>query len=182
MAKTMTNLTLKITTLLILTLSSTPLMAKSPWADEEPATADPSFADSQPAEPAPLQNIPVPEAQPETLPETQSEPMEIQQVTINPTESVESVEQFDYQPQAQDVVTEDVQQGDVLNIDNSTETVAVRILDFPRRGMTTDKVKNELGEPGEIVSGIGQPPISRWIYNDRTVYFEYATVLHVVAN
>ena len=58
---------------------------------------------------------------------------------------------------------------------------AVRTLDFPRRGMSQDKVQNELGRPGEIIPAIGQPPISRWVYEDRVVYFEYSSVIHVVA-
>ncbi len=168
----MTNLTLKITTLLALVLSSTQLMAKSPWADEEPVAAEPIFIDDSPSPPAeapPVQSKPQPE------------PVIIQQ-TINPVAApTETVENFDTEPQPQEVYTQETQQGDVLNINNSNDMVAVRVLDFPRRGMTTDKVKNELGQPGEIISGVGQPPISRWIYDDRTVYFEYSTVLHVVA-
>jgi len=183
----MKNLTLKITALLILALSSPLVMAKSPWADEEPIAAEPvsidPFADSAPAEPEAVQNKPAPVA--------------VQQETIAPvaapTESpTESVENFDSQPQTEtqqtytqetthQETTQETRQGDVLNVNDSGEIVAVRILDFPRRGMSTDKVKNELGQPGEIISGIGQPPISRWIYDDRTVYFEYSTVLHVVA-
>jgi len=179
----MKNLTLKITALLILALSSPLVMAKSPWADEEPVAAEPvsvdPFADSAPAEPEAVQNEPAPA------------PVAVQQETIAPvtapTESpTESVENFDSQPQTQtqETYTQETtqtRQGDVLNVNDSGEMVAVRILDFPRRGMSTDKVKNELGQPGEIISGIGQPPISRWIYDDRTVYFEYSTVLHVVA-
>ena len=70
--------------------------------------------------------------------------------------------------------------GDVLDM---SEAVAqtVKQLDFPRRGMTQDKVQNELGRPLEIVPAIGEPPISRWVYNDRVVYFEYSSVIHVVA-
>lgn len=65
----------------------------------------------------------------------------------------------------------------------ATEAVAqsVRTLDFPRRGMTQDKVQNELGRPVEIVPAVGTPPISRWVYDDRVVYFEYSSVIHVVA-
>jgi len=155
-------------------------MAKSPWADEEPVVAEPvsvdPFADSAPAEPESVQNEPAPA------------PVTTQQDAIAPvtapTESpTESVENFDSQPQTetQQTYSQETMQGDVLNVNDSGEMVAVRVLDFPRRGMSTDKVKNELGQPGEIISGIGQPPISRWIYDDRTVYFEYSTVLHVVA-
>lgn len=80
--------------------------------------------------------------------------------------------------------------GDVLNMPaaesatgTSAEVVAepVRQLDFPRRGMTEDKVQNELGRPAEIIPPIGQPPITRWVYDDRVVYFEYSSVIHVVA-
>lgn len=71
-------------------------------------------------------------------------------------------------------------QGDVLNVEPNT-TVTVQVIDFPRRGMTTDKVQNELGRPNEIVPAVGTPPISRWVYDDRTVYFERSSVIHVVA-
>jgi len=67
--------------------------------------------------------------------------------------------------------------GDVL----TTPTSSVFLLDFPRRGMSTDKVKNELGEPAEIVPAVGKPPISRWVYSDRVVFFEGSSVIHVVA-
>jgi len=82
---------------------------------------------------------------------------------------------------AEPVVKETQQTGDVVNIPVEAQTNAVRKLDFPRRGMTEDKVQNELGRPLEIVPAIGKPPISRWIYNDRIVYFEYSSVIHVVA-
>ncbi len=69
--------------------------------------------------------------------------------------------------------------GDVL--DMQAQPMMVKTLDFPRRGMTKDKVQNELGKPLEIVAPIGKPPISRWVYRDRIVYFEYSSVVHVVA-
>ena len=71
--------------------------------------------------------------------------------------------------------------GDVLDVNQTSQVAAVRVLDFPRRGMSTDKVENELGRPAEIIPSVGQPPISRWVYDDRTVYFEYSSVIHVVA-
>ena len=76
------------------------------------------------------------------------------------------------------------QSGDVLGMpteQQATKVVSVQTLDFPRRGMTQDKVQNELGRPVEIVPAVGKPPISRWIYDDRIVYFEYSSVIHVVA-
>ena len=85
-------------------------------------------------------------------------------------------------PQTEQVVT-----GDTLTMPEAepetVEAVAqpVRTVDFPRRGMTQDKVQNELGRPVEIVPPVGQPPITRWVYEDRVVFFEYSSVIHVVA-
>ncbi len=76
------------------------------------------------------------------------------------------------------VVTQ--QKGDVMQMPTASAT-PVRLLDFPRRGMSTDKVQNELGRPSEIIPAVGEPPISRWVYDDRIVYFERSSVIHVVA-
>ena len=83
-----------------------------------------------------------------------------------------------------EVVEVTEQNGDALGMpteQQETKVVAVQTLDFPRRGMTQDKVQNELGRPLEIVPAVGKPPISRWVYDDRIVYFEYSSVIHVVA-
>jgi len=75
-------------------------------------------------------------------------------------------------------VTTDVKtSGDIL----STPASGLHLLDFPRRGMSTDKVQNELGRPADIIPAVGTPPITRWIYNDRVVFFEGSSVIHVVA-
>ena len=73
-----------------------------------------------------------------------------------------------------------VQTGDALELQPG-ETLPVRELDFPRRGMTMDKVQNELGSPLDISPTVGKPPITSWTYEDRIVYFEHSTVVHVVA-
>ena len=111
---------------------------------------------------------------------------------VDSTSDIEPVfidSQDDARPAAEDnttrtseVETETVETGTVLDtVDNTGEPMLVRQLDFPRRGMSEDKVKNELGSPSEVKPAIGKPPISQWVYDDRIVYFEYATVLHVVA-
>ncbi len=61
------------------------------------------------------------------------------------------------------------------------ETIKIKLLDYPRRGMNMDKVQNEFGQPIATSGPVGQPPITHWTYSDRVVYFEYSTVLHVVA-
>ena len=70
--------------------------------------------------------------------------------------------------------------GDVMEM-QSGDTMPVSILDFPRRGMTMEKVQNELGQAREVSDAIGTPPITIWTYDDRVVYFEYSSVVHVVA-
>lgn len=61
------------------------------------------------------------------------------------------------------------------------ETIRINALDFPRRGMSMDKVKNEYGQPIAISNSVGEPPITRWTYRDRIVYFERSYVIHAVA-
>jgi hypothetical protein len=69
--------------------------------------------------------------------------------------------------------------GDVLELQPG-ETIIINPLDFPRRGMSMDKVQNELGQPVEISASVGEPPITSWTYSDRVVFFEYSKVIHVV--
>jgi hypothetical protein len=71
--------------------------------------------------------------------------------------------------------------GDALEIQPG-DTISINPLDFPRRGMNMDKVKNELGEPLTKSAAVGDPPITTWGYADRIVYFEYSRVIHVVEN
>ena len=166
----MTNYTLKSAGLIILALFSTQVMANSPWADD---TESEKVVTEEPAT-----NEPMPVQQHENdNPVMQDEIVE--PVGLVQTDNDVAPESASAPEPAME--TETVQQGDVLNMNQTSQVAAVRVLDFPRRGMTTDKVENELGRPGEIIPAIGQPPISRWVYDDRTVYFEYSSVIHVVA-
>jgi hypothetical protein len=84
---------------------------------------------------------------------------------------------------AEDVIVEEVVveqvRGDVLEMQPG-DTIVIIPLDFPRRGMSMDKVQNELGRPAEISPSVGEPPITSWTYPDRVVFFEYSKVIHVV--
>jgi len=77
------------------------------------------------------------------------------------------------------------QSGDVLQLPAKEiqpgETIRIKLLDYPRRGMSMEKVQQEYGQPIAVSDSIGKPPITRWTYQDRVVYFEHSTVLHVVA-
>ena len=50
----------------------------------------------------------------------------------------------------------------------------------PRSGMSMDQVNNQFGAPGEKYAAVGEPPITRWVYDHYTVYFEHDHVIHSV--
>jgi len=173
----MTNNTLKSAGLIIIALFSAQAMASSPWADDteaEKVTAE---------EPVTSESMPVQQHE-NDQPVMQEEIIEPVGIVQTDTE-VSGYDSGDVSGEGSqgepEAYTETVQQGDVLDVNQTSQVAAVRVLDFPRRGMTTDKVENELGRPAEIIPSVGQPPISRWVYDDRTVYFEYSSVIHVVA-
>lgn len=53
-------------------------------------------------------------------------------------------------------------------------------LELPVKGMTMREVEAKFGIPRNIVDAVGEPPITRWLYDDFTVYFEYRHVVHAV--
>ena len=68
-------------------------------------------------------------------------------------------------------------------------TGSADVLDFPEsssvmgeqlRGMSKATVRRQFGEPSRRVAAIGDPPISRWVYDDFVVVFEHQFVLHSV--
>lgn len=54
--------------------------------------------------------------------------------------------------------------------------------ELPARGMTQDAVRAKFGAPSRQVAPVGSPPISRWIYDDFTVYFEGKFSIHTVSH
>ncbi|MDH3545592.1 MAG: hypothetical protein OEN22_00730 [Gammaproteobacteria bacterium] len=50
----------------------------------------------------------------------------------------------------------------------------------PTRGMTEASVQARFGSPVSREAAVGDPPISRWHYQDFIVYFEYDRVIHAV--
>ncbi len=53
-------------------------------------------------------------------------------------------------------------------------------LQLPERGMHKNTVLQEFGDPEEMTSAVGQPPISQWRYDDYVVYFEGNWVIQAV--
>jgi len=50
----------------------------------------------------------------------------------------------------------------------------------PTRGMTQASVESRYGSPISVEAPVGDPPISRWVYADFVVFFEYDRVIHAV--
>ena len=55
------------------------------------------------------------------------------------------------------------------------------MIDKPSLGMSKAMVEKHFGAPRERMAPRGQPPISRWVYDNFVVYFEFDTVIHSVA-
>lgn len=50
----------------------------------------------------------------------------------------------------------------------------------PRTGITKNAVREKFGEPLQQAAPVGEPPITRWVYSDFVVYFEYDHVIRSV--
>ncbi len=77
-----------------------------------------------------------------------------------------------------------VAHSDVLLLDSIADAPANNAQGIPRptRGMSMQAVKNRFGEPSQVISRIGNPPITRWDYPDYSVFFEYQHVLTSVVH
>lgn len=53
-------------------------------------------------------------------------------------------------------------------------------MELPVRGMSMETVLDQFGQPSQAAEPIGEPPITRWVYRDYTVYFEDRFVIHSV--
>lgn len=51
---------------------------------------------------------------------------------------------------------------------------------LPPHGMSMSQVSSRYGEPEQKLEPVGTPPISQWVYQNYTVYFEYSHVIHAV--
>jgi len=51
---------------------------------------------------------------------------------------------------------------------------------IPTAGMTMKQVEKAFGPPAKKLDPVGKPPITRWMYDQFTVYFEKQYVIHAV--
>ena len=66
------------------------------------------------------------------------------------------------------------------NLEMTQPPAATTNVAAPGRGMTMGQVEKQFGAPSERHAAVGQPPITRWVYPDKVVYFEYDHVVHAV--
>jgi hypothetical protein len=70
-----------------------------------------------------------------------------------------------------------IAQADVLLIEEVRQSDR---MDLPTNGMSKDAVQARYGGPADKLAAIGDPPITRWNYDNWSVYFEYDLVLFTV--
>jgi len=149
-----------LVTALLVSVFSTNIYANRPAMEEQEASSNVATPAEMQSEQAPTQN--------------------------RPTADEEGPSAVEIMMQQQSQQYRQTQQsGDVLQLPAKEiqpgETIKIQLLDQPRRGMSMEKVEQEFGQPIARSESVGQPPITHWTYADRDVYFEYSTVLHVVA-
>lgn len=67
--------------------------------------------------------------------------------------------------------------ADVLLIEEVRQSEKMQL---PVNGMDKDQVRGQFGAPAQTHSPVGDPPITRWDYEQWSVYFEYDLVLFTV--
>lgn len=67
--------------------------------------------------------------------------------------------------------------AETLSIINQPDNSAGGVL-RPERGMQMQQVKTNYGSPLSINDTVGDPPITSWVYEKYTVYFEGEYVIH----
>lgn len=70
--------------------------------------------------------------------------------------------------------------GETILIPVGEQAPEKQALPRPERGMRSAAVLERFGEPMSMTAPVGDPPISRWVYEDFTTYFEGDTVIHSV--
>lgn len=53
-------------------------------------------------------------------------------------------------------------------------------MEVPGNGLSMSEVEARYGTPQDKRAAVGEPPISRWVYDRWSVYFEYDRVLYTV--
>lgn len=62
-----------------------------------------------------------------------------------------------------------------------TQKQGLNLGTMPSRGMMMKQVEQRFGQPLKRFDAVGKPPITRWQYEDMTIYFDHEFVIHAVA-
>ncbi|WP_257274190.1 hypothetical protein [Endozoicomonas sp. SESOKO4] len=72
--------------------------------------------------------------------------------------------------------------GDSIAVPVGSQSAELRsTVLLPERGQSMESVRDRLGSP-EVSETVGKPAITKWQYQDMTVYFEDKTVLRAVVH
>ena len=72
------------------------------------------------------------------------------------------------------------QDGQMVEPPAAQATAAPARVGLPSRGTSMTQVEARFGAPTQRVAAVGQPPITRWVYPNFVVFFEYQHVVHAV--
>ena len=70
--------------------------------------------------------------------------------------------------------------ADTLRMGTSENAARFEHAGKPSRGMSQARVMSDYGSPRSRTPAVGDPPISRWEYDNFVVFFEYDKVIHAV--
>lgn len=67
----------------------------------------------------------------------------------------------------------------IKSVGNEPANTAEGVL-RPTTGISMEQVTQQFGEPKSRMDAVGEPPITRWVYKNFIVFFEYQRVIHSV--
>lgn len=70
--------------------------------------------------------------------------------------------------------------AEVIQVPIASQASDLQSVARPERGSSREAVIAEFGNAIAVGPAVGDPPISRWEYQDFYVYFEYEHVIHTV--
>ncbi|MBV1882650.1 MAG: hypothetical protein KUG82_13515 [Pseudomonadales bacterium] len=70
--------------------------------------------------------------------------------------------------------------ADVVTVGVGHQAKDKHALSRPNKGMDKQEVYSHFGDPIKQTNSVGKPPISSWVFDKFTVYFEYEHVVHTV--
>jgi len=68
----------------------------------------------------------------------------------------------------------------LINLINKEPVNSASGIPRPTHGQSMEQVKVHFGEPIKAYKSIGEPPITRWNFDQFSVYFEHDLVIHSV--